>query len=74
MTGFSIDKINEVYNKVYSDDRGAMQELSEYFTFKVPGAEFMPSYRNRMWDGKEIVCGMARYVCSIPTQVICMQV
>ena len=52
MTGFSIDKINEVYNKVYSDDRGAMQELSEYFTFKVPGAEFMPSYRNRVWDGK----------------------
>ena len=28
------------------------KELSEYFTFDVPGASFMPSYRNRYWDGK----------------------
>jgi len=33
-------------------DRGLGQELSDYFTFEVPGAKFMPSYRNRMWDGK----------------------
>lgn len=29
-----------------------LQEISEAFTFKVKGAEFMPAYRNRMWDGK----------------------
>ena len=28
------------------------RELSDYFTFEVPGAKFMPQYRNRMWDGK----------------------
>lgn len=27
-------------------------ELSDYFTFSVPGAKFMPAYRNKMWDGK----------------------
>lgn len=27
-------------------------ELSEYFTFEVPGAKFMPSVRNKYWDGK----------------------
>lgn len=26
--------------------------LSDYFTFKVPGAEFTPQYRNKFWDGK----------------------
>ena len=33
-------------------DRGLAQELSDYFTFEVPGAKFMPSYKNKMWDGK----------------------
>jgi superfamily II DNA or RNA helicase len=27
-------------------------ELSEYFTFFVPGYQFVPAYRNRIWDGK----------------------
>ena len=34
------------------DDAGIKYELSDYFTFKVPGAEFMPSFRTRQWDGK----------------------
>jgi len=42
---------DEVYVKVECD-RGTAQELSDYFTFEVPGAKFMPSYRNKMWDGK----------------------
>jgi len=33
-------------------DAGRARELSDYFTFEVPGAKFMPMYRNRMWDGK----------------------
>ena len=28
------------------------KELSEYFTFFVPGYQFVPAYRNRIWDGK----------------------
>jgi len=47
-----IDKINEVYNKVKTDDRGIAEELSAYFTFKVPGYQFMPAYRNKFWDGQ----------------------
>ena len=33
-------------------DRGVAQELSDYFTFYVPGYQFMPAYKSRMWDGK----------------------
>ena len=51
MSTLKIRKINEVYNQVATDDMGAAQELSDYFTFKVPGYQFMPAYKNRMWDG-----------------------
>lgn len=30
---------------------GIALELSDYFTFKVPGYKFMPAYRNRFWSG-----------------------
>ena len=46
-----ITKKNEVYLKVECDPSTA-QELNDYFTFDVPGARFMPTYKNRMWDGK----------------------
>lgn len=46
-----IDKVNEVYHRVSVSDRGVAQELSEYFTFKVPGHQFMPAFKNKMWDG-----------------------
>jgi superfamily II DNA or RNA helicase len=28
------------------------QEISEFFTFFVPGHQFVPAFRNRIWDGK----------------------
>ena len=28
------------------------REVSEKYTFEVPGAKFMPSYRSKVWDGK----------------------
>ena len=43
------------YNSVYIQidaEKSTCRELSEYFTFDVPGAKFMPAYRNRYWDGK----------------------
>ena len=46
-----ISKLNEVYLKVETDS-GLARELSDYFTFEVPGARFMPAYRNKIWDGK----------------------
>jgi len=29
-----------------------VQELSDHFTFEVPGAKFMPAVKKRIWDGK----------------------
>ena len=33
-------------------DASTAQELSDFFTFDVPGAKFMPAVRNKVWDGK----------------------
>ena len=33
-------------------DFGIANELSEFFSFYVPGYKFMPAYRNKYWDGK----------------------
>ena len=33
-------------------DPGVVSELSEHFTFEVPGAKFMPAVKRRVWDGK----------------------
>ena len=46
-----IEKFNEVYLRVKCEPAVA-KELSEFFTFEVPNARFMPSVRNRMWDGR----------------------
>ena len=46
-----IHKLNEVYNKIECEPSTGY-ELNDYFTFDVPGAKFMPAYRNKMWDGK----------------------
>ena len=46
-----ISKKNEVYIKVETEPNIA-RELSDFFTFEVPGARFMPTYKNRIWDGK----------------------
>ena len=31
---------------------GIAAELSEYFSFYVPGYKFMPAYKHKVWDGK----------------------
>ena len=46
-----ISKKNEVYAKITCEKHIA-QELSEFFTFFVPGYQFVPAYKNRIWDGK----------------------
>ena len=46
-----ISKKNEVYLTV-DTERSTARALSDFFTFEVPGARFMPAYRNRIWDGK----------------------
>ena len=51
MSHMKIHKKNEVYLQIETEPHIA-RELSEYFTFEVPGAKFMPAYRNKIWDGK----------------------
>jgi superfamily II DNA or RNA helicase len=51
MTDLIIAKKNEVYLKVQAEPH-VNQELSDHFTFDVPGAKFMPQYRSKYWDGK----------------------
>lgn len=46
-----VTKKNEVFLRVDTEASTA-RSLSEHFTFEVPGAKFMPAYRNRIWDGK----------------------
>lgn len=67
----TITKKNEVYLKV-EGEQSLHKELSEHFSFDVPGAKFMPQYKNRVWDGKirlyspgtgEIYVGLFDYLC-----------
>ena len=51
MVDVVISKKNEVYAKVFCE-RCIAQELSDALTFMVPGYQFMPSYRNKLFDGK----------------------
>ena len=44
-------KKNDVYFE-FDGDKSDLRMLSDYFTFKVPGAEFTPQYRSKFWDGK----------------------
>ena len=46
-----LEKFNEVYLRVKCEP-SIGKELSEFFTFEVPNAKFMPSVRNRVWDGR----------------------
>ena len=47
----TVSKVDEVFMHVDCDD-GLAKDLHDFFSFKVPGAKFMPSYRNKWWDGK----------------------
>ena len=51
MADVIIQKKNEVYLSVDCEPH-IKYELSEYFTFEVPNAKFMPQYKRRLWDGK----------------------
>jgi len=51
MTDVIIEKLDEIYIKIRCEHHIA-QEMSDYFTFEVPGARFSPAYKNKFWDGK----------------------
>lgn len=45
-----VKKHNEVYISIDTSS-SIHRELSDFFKFKVPGYQFMPAYRMKMWDG-----------------------
>ena len=51
MSDLTITKKNEVFLKIVTEPHVA-HELSDQFTFEIPGAKYMPQYRKRYWDGK----------------------
>ena len=66
-----ITKKNEVYLVLEGLSQSERQELTDFFTFEVPNAKFMPMVRKRMWDGKirlfspangEIYVGLLPYI------------
>lgn len=70
MTDIVIRKKNEAYIKV-DCDASISHELTEYFTFDVPGARFSPAFKARKWDGKlrifsymkrEVYAGLAGHI------------
>lgn len=52
MADIEIEKINDVYIKLHTPDAGVAYEISEYFTFTVPGSKFHPKVKAKLWDGK----------------------
>lgn len=51
MTEVYLESYDEVYLKVDCDD-GIAREISERFTFEVPGARWSPKFKSGMWDGR----------------------
>ena len=43
-------KLNDTFLYIKAH-RSIEMELNEYFKFRVPGYQFMPKYKSRMWDG-----------------------
>lgn len=44
-------KKNNTYIKVVGET-STLFELADHFTFMVPGAQYTPKFRNKIWDGK----------------------
>ncbi len=62
MDRVNVEKVNEVFVRVVAEPSLKM-EMSEYFTFEVPGAKFMPAVRNKVWDGKvRLLNAMTGYI------------
>jgi len=70
-----IHKKDDVYSQIECE-RSITKELNEYFSFEVPGAKFMPSFKNRLWDGKirlfdirnnQIYVGLSEYIYKFAT-------
>ena len=60
MSDLILYKQNEAFIR-FACEKSVAQELADYFTFFVPGYQFMPSFRNRLWDGKIRLADLRTY-------------
>jgi superfamily II DNA or RNA helicase len=51
MSDIRLTKVDEVWTR-FDCDPGIAQEISEFFSFYVPGYKFMPKFRSGQWDGR----------------------
>ena len=51
MEALTVQMQNHSYMAVICEP-SVRHELSEYFSFMVPGAKFMPAFKRKQWDGK----------------------
>ena len=51
MESVKVTKKDHVHLRI-SASPSVLQEISDFFTFEVPGAKFTPSYKFKQWDGK----------------------
>ena len=70
MSKVTVTKKDEVYLRVDAEP-DVLLEMNDFFTFAVPGAQFTPQYRAKLWDGKirllslftkELYVGLIKYV------------
>jgi superfamily II DNA or RNA helicase len=70
MSDIHFEQISNVWARVRCEDSVA-QELSDYFTYSVPTAKFLPKEKKKYWDGKirlfsfkthKILAGLEGYV------------
>jgi hypothetical protein len=70
MCDIRVEKSNNIYVKVEAED-SILQEMSDFFTFSTPGAQYSPAFKNRYWDGKirllnlktkQIYLGLEKYI------------
>ena len=45
--------INTINSQLRTDNEKLLSALKELYSFKVPGAEYSPQYRNHTWNGKK---------------------
>jgi superfamily II DNA or RNA helicase len=55
-----LHKQDEAFIK-FECEKSIAQELADYFTFFVPGYQFMPAYKSRVWDGKIRLADLRTY-------------
>jgi superfamily II DNA or RNA helicase len=76
MTIIKIEKLDEVYVRVFSEPAIEM-EMVQFFSYEYPGARFTPQYRARLWDGivklldpirKTLYVGLVHYVEEFATR------